>query len=513
MFKTLKKSIQMGLALKRLRNASEVEKEKAISYLKEVLGEETGVFAKLSQYLGSNKYVDQDLLYSKQQLLTTKDIEIIFEETFNFNFQENFNFLDHPPLKASIGQVHIIENREGEKLALKVQYPGIKKTIEDQLKLLNLFPIAEKVSPLKKWGIPISNYQKLFKEVLDEELNYLQEIKNQNYFKELNSSFSKIPNGIIKTSEINSEFQSPHIYLQSYIDGICAKDVPTNFSFNQIEYLGMNLFQSFLEQIFKFRFIQCDSNHGNFLFSNQGKEPQIYFLDFGSCKSLSKKFTYALGKLIIGTIEKRDIDPLPLLGDMGFDIEKLVYIQKQLPKTLEALFDPLFNDYPYDLRKWNLDEKLNQVLGNQKWWFRSAGGTEFFTVMKAFSGYKSLFINWGLSLCWKKVFYNVIEADFESFLSYKPQTAPRQMAFTFNSVAKNLRVLVTENGKEKVNLTMPAQTIENLSSYMDSSILDKLPDRGIYLTEISKRIIEDGVYPGEVFTLEEGEKTYRVFLD
>ena len=69
---------------------------------------------------------------------------------------------------ASIGQVHQAENN-GEKLAVKIQYPGIAKSISSDLALVK--PIA-----MKMFNIKGENSERYFKEVeekLTEETNYI----------------------------------------------------------------------------------------------------------------------------------------------------------------------------------------------------------------------------------------------------------------------------------------------------------------------------------------------------
>lgn len=508
MFRELKKSIQLGLAIKKVKNANEIEKEKAIVFLRELLAQESGIFAKFSQYLGTSKEWDKDLVYSNHNLINTSDIKTIFKESFNDEFDDVFSEIDQDPMKASIGQVHKVTLVDGTELALKVQYPGIRETIYDQLKLMNLFPLIEKVTPIKKWGIPVGEYQNLFKKLADEELNYTHEINNHKIF-----AINFKGDEVIKTSELFPKYQSPQLYLQSFIDGYSVKEVQEKFSFNDLEFLALKMFEAFIKQVFIHRFYQADTNHGNFIFSELNNCPVVYYIDFGSCIKLEKKFVLALGKLIKSVIYKDDTDPLQLLGDLGFDTTKLVHIQKQLPKVLECFFYPLLNDYPNSLDKWNLDEQLSEVLGEYKWWFRSSGGTQFFSIMKAFSGYKALFIQWGVQVCWKMTLLNLIKPMFNEFDNYIPSTQKLAESYSFSTMAKHLRIIVKDGDKEKVNLTMPASVCESLHEIIEQDILDKLNERSINLDEIIMDLKRNGGYPQDIFQLTEGTKDYYVFLE
>lgn len=507
MFKEIKSSIKIALAMKKLKNASDIEAEKAQEFLKELLAQESGVFSKFSQYLGTSKNISNDLLYSRHNLLTLDDVRAIFESTFNKKFDEVFSAISDQPMKASIGQVYKAELKNGEKVALKVQYPEIKKTIYRQLKLMDLFPIAERVSPIKKWGIPVSEYQELFKKMADEELNYEFEIKNQKHFEKMNEDKKTI-----KTSKILNNFTAPNIYLQSFIEGTPISTAMNDYSKVELEGFARIIFESFLEQVFKYRFLQGDTNHGNFILNQLGQEQSVYFIDFGNCVHLDKTLVNALGSLIDSVIFKREVDPLPLLGDLGFDTKKLKHIHKQLPKTLEAFFWPLIQEYPCTLSDWKLDERLTMILGDHKWWFRSSGGTEFFTLMKAFSGYKALFSKWNVMLSWQRIYKNITNDFRKEFEVYSPRTSSEDNGITFSSLAKNLKIIVTENGIEKVNLSLPASVVENLEDVMDSETLKKLNERKVNISDIKRRSFENGGIPQELFELSEGAKNYKVFL-
>lgn len=55
MFKELKTTFKIGLSLRKLKNADDIEKDKAMDFVLSTLSSEQGIFTKFSQYLGSNK--------------------------------------------------------------------------------------------------------------------------------------------------------------------------------------------------------------------------------------------------------------------------------------------------------------------------------------------------------------------------------------------------------------------------------------------------------------------------
>jgi predicted unusual protein kinase regulating ubiquinone biosynthesis (AarF/ABC1/UbiB family) len=79
---------------------------------------------------------------------------------------------------ASLGQVHKATDKEGNKLAVKMQYPGIDNTLKQDLEIIRL---SLKVMTHSK--VVIETLDEV-EETLEEEVSYLTEAKNLKYFQE-----------------------------------------------------------------------------------------------------------------------------------------------------------------------------------------------------------------------------------------------------------------------------------------------------------------------------------------
>ena len=87
---------------------------------------------------------------------------------------------------ASIGQVHRAE-KEGKKLAVKIQYPGVSNSITSDLAIVK--PIALRMFNLK--GKDTDRYFNEVEEKLLEETDYLQELEHSQF---ISAAASEIPN-------------------------------------------------------------------------------------------------------------------------------------------------------------------------------------------------------------------------------------------------------------------------------------------------------------------------------
>jgi predicted unusual protein kinase regulating ubiquinone biosynthesis (AarF/ABC1/UbiB family) len=179
---------------------------------------------------------------------------------------------------ASIGQVHQAE-KNGEKLAVKIQYPGIAKSISSDLALVK--PIA-----MKMFNIKGANSDRYFKEVEDkltEETNYILEFEQS---VEIASACKHIPN--LKFPTYYKELSSDRILTMSWMEGVHLSEF-TKKTLNQevSNKLGQALWDFYMFQIHHLKKVHADPHPGNFLVNSNG---ELIVIDFGCMKSIPDEF-------------------------------------------------------------------------------------------------------------------------------------------------------------------------------------------------------------------------------
>ena len=179
---------------------------------------------------------------------------------------------------ASIGQVHQAE-KNGEKLAVKIQYPGIAKSISSDLALVK--PIA-----MKMFNIKGKNSDRYFKEVeekLTEETNYILEFKQS---EEIAEECKHIPN--LKFPTYYKELSSDRILTMSWMEGIHLSEFTANKINQEISNkLGQALWDFYMYQMHHLKKVHADPHPGNFLVNSNG---QLIVIDFGCMKSIPDDF-------------------------------------------------------------------------------------------------------------------------------------------------------------------------------------------------------------------------------
>ena len=179
---------------------------------------------------------------------------------------------------ASIGQVHEAE-RNGKKLAVKIQYPGVAQSIASDLALVK--PIAKKMFNIKG-----KDSDKYFKEVegkLIEETNYVLEVKQS---KEVSKACTSIPNLLFPN--YYEELSSDRIITMDYMKGEHLSEFTAyNTDQEKANRLGQALWDFYMYQIHTLRKVHADPHPGNFLVSEEGK---LIALDFGCMKTIPNDF-------------------------------------------------------------------------------------------------------------------------------------------------------------------------------------------------------------------------------
>ena len=179
---------------------------------------------------------------------------------------------------ASIGQVHQAE-KNGEKLAVKIQYPGIAKSISSDLALVK--PIAMKMFNIK--GKNSNRYFKEVEEKLTEETNYILEFKQS---EAIVNACKHIPN--LKFPTYYKELSSDRILTMSWMEGIHLSEFTANKINQEISNkLGQALWDFYMYQMHHLKKVHADPHPGNFLVNSKG---QLIVIDFGCMKSIPDDF-------------------------------------------------------------------------------------------------------------------------------------------------------------------------------------------------------------------------------
>ena len=289
---------------------------------------------------------------------------------------------------ASIGQVHLAK-KNGKKLAVKIQYPGVANSISSDLALVK--PIA-----IRMFNLQGKDSDKYFKEVEDkliEETNYLLELKQS---QEVVEACSKIEN--ILFPSYYPEFSSEKIITMDWMTGIHLSEF-TAINKNQEvgDKIGQALWDFYMYQIHVLRKVHADPHPGNFLVDDQN---QLIALDFGCMKQIPDDFYVPYFELI----NKNVITDPTLFNEKLFELEILrpddsaleIEYFTEMFHDLLSLFTKPFQDETFDFadetffeniaklgERFSNDTNLKKMNGNR-------GSKHFIYMNRTFFGLYNL---------------------------------------------------------------------------------------------------------------------------
>ncbi|MCL6296101.1 ABC1 kinase family protein [Jejuia spongiicola] len=202
-----------------------------------------------------------------------------FKKYFGKHPNELFNTFNATSVNAaSIGQVHIA-TKNGKKLAVKIQYPGVAESIASDLAMVK--PIA-----INMFNIKGKDSDKYFKEVehkLVEETNYILEMQQS---KEISNACDHIAN--LKFPKYYKNLSSERIITMDYMEGEHLSEFTAhNTNQKKSNKLGQALWDFYMYQIHNLKKVHADPHPGNFLISEEG---ELIALDFGCMKSIPIEF-------------------------------------------------------------------------------------------------------------------------------------------------------------------------------------------------------------------------------
>lgn len=202
---------------------------------------------------------------------------------------------------ASLSQVHRAKMHDGRIVAVKIQRPGIRKTIEIDLDILQDLAGFVENRIHNGWNFRPQMMVEEFRKAIRKELDFVQEA---NHLKKFKSNFRDIK--YIRVPEVYWELTTPTVLTMEFIEGIKINEV------NQAQYEGkydpklvaIRSTEAMLKQVFEDGFFHADPHPANLFVQPPAN---IVMLDVGMVGYLDKR-TKILGTRIIKALVNNDVD-------------------------------------------------------------------------------------------------------------------------------------------------------------------------------------------------------------
>ena len=220
----------------------------------------------------------------------------VIEEELGGSPSRVFAEWDEVPIAAaSIGQVHRAITRDGQAVAVKVQYPDVGEAIARDLDNLDL---ATLVMPMMWKSLDARAVADELRERLTEELDYEIEARNQ---REFASWYDGHP--FIHVPRVIDALSTRRVLTTELASGVRFQEMET-WSQAERDLAGETLYRFVFRSLYRHRAFNGDPHPGNYLFSPGGK---VTFLDFG----LVKHYTDADLQLALRIADAAVLNPSP----------------------------------------------------------------------------------------------------------------------------------------------------------------------------------------------------------
>ena len=290
---------------------------------------------------------------------------------------------------ASIGQVHRAA-KNGKKLAVKIQYPGVANSIGSDLSIVK--PIAVRMFNLKGQDV-----DKFFNEVenkLVEETDYELELQQS---QSMTKACALIPN--MRFPIYYPEWSNKKVLTMDWMDGIHFSEYTeqeiTDLKINQK--LGQSLWDFYMYQMHGLKKVHADPHPGNFLVS---PENELIALDFGCIKHIPDSFYIPYFELS----KKENLDDKEAFQKILYELEiltvtdthKEIVFFTELFHRMLRLFTLPFQGEHFDFSDpvfWNEIASLSQEFTEDQEWRKmngNRGSEHFIYINRTFFGLYSL---------------------------------------------------------------------------------------------------------------------------
>ena len=190
-----------------------------------------------------------DRVRQSADFMPWKQTEQVLIESYGPNYMDRFEVFEKTPFAAaSIGQVHLAQLKGStERIAIKIQYPGVAKSIFSDID--NLMSIMNVAQLLPK-GLYVENLVTVMKRELSDECDYVREADCYQKFSHLFKD-----DEVFRIPKVYTDLTTKQILASELIDGV-PFDKCFELSQEERNYIGYNMLRLCLKELFEFHYMQ-----------------------------------------------------------------------------------------------------------------------------------------------------------------------------------------------------------------------------------------------------------------
>ena len=292
------------------------------------------------------------ILRSQAAPMPAEQVRRVLGREYGKGWEKRFRDFEWEPVAAaSIGQVHRAIAKDGRDLALKIQYPGVAKSIASDvdnvavlLRLFNLLPL----------GIDVDATAREAKRQLAQEADYEAEGRFlESYAKHVKDE------PMLLVPRVHWDLTTPRIMAMDYMEGEPLEKVAHEMP-KKRDAVGALLERLLFRELFEFRVMQTDPNFANYLY--QPATGHVVLLDFGATREFEDDFVASYARITRAVVDNDR-------AKVARDAVRIGYVAEgdsaeRVNAAVDVIFlvcEPLRHKGPYDFPASNLPLRVKEM--------------------------------------------------------------------------------------------------------------------------------------------------------
>lgn len=222
------------------------------------------------------------VLRSAADSMPETQVKRLFGREYGKGWEARFAEFDfEPAASASIGQVHRAVTRDGRAMALKIQYPGVAKSIDSDVDNLAMFLNVARLLPRE---LDVSDIIDEAKRQLRQEADYLTEADNLERYHAMLADDERFI-----VPRVHRDYSTQRILAMDWIEGepldrLVRQDIPQEVR----DGIATAIQDLTFRELYEFRFMQTDPNFANYLYRRE--DGRIGLVDLGAAVTFPPDF-------------------------------------------------------------------------------------------------------------------------------------------------------------------------------------------------------------------------------
>jgi predicted unusual protein kinase regulating ubiquinone biosynthesis (AarF/ABC1/UbiB family) len=235
------------------------------------------------------------VLRSTADTMPASQLRRVLGREYGKGWEARFAAFDFEPVAAaSIGQVHRVRAADGRDLALKIQYPGIARSIESDVDNVAALLRLSRILPVE---IDVSGIVREAKRQLRLEADYHVEAANLRRYRGLLAGEPQL-----SVPRVHDDLTTKRVLAMDWAAGRPIEDLADPGTPQALrDAAGERLQRLLFRELFEFRFVQTDPNFANYLYDAEAD--CLWLLDLGSAREYEAGFVSRYAQLCRGVVD------------------------------------------------------------------------------------------------------------------------------------------------------------------------------------------------------------------